>query len=191
MIMEICNFDMSNICLIILFLCVGGYDLLKYITIQTSKKISNYKNMSSIMFRLNNNIHKSNKNKYKIIMLTLFLIFNSTYKSFIYYINSFPINKKSDKLYELTYYIKGNKYIFLIDITKKSENDVLQILDQDLNDCTDDIIPYIGPLGDFHKNEITPKYFNKTKLSFTLSDENTDIGTIEKVFDENDFIKLK
>lgn len=150
----------------ILFTLLGGIS-------STKRYILKINRMNSILYRF------KKTGKHKLLLLTLSLIIKTLYNQIIHSINN-NIVKKSDKLYEIIYYIKGVKYVLCIDFDKKPEDDILQILDHDLNDCTDEIIPYFTPYFDY--NKLTPKYFNKEKLIFTLSND------LEYTFKSNEII---
>jgi len=62
---------------------------------------------------------------------------------------------------------------------------VLQISDQDCNDVTSLVYPWVGPNSDFHKCEYTPEELGYTELTFQLSNGG------EKIFQKSEVMKIK
>jgi len=94
------------------------------------------------------------------------------------------LNKIKKNTYELTYSVNGKifKYRFKIE---KGPSKILQIIDNNNNDVTSEIIPYSGPMNDFHMTNYTPKDFNQIELTFNL------FNGKELTFKENEIIELK
>ena len=94
------------------------------------------------------------------------------------------LNKIKKNTYELSYSVNGKffKYRFKLE---KGPSKVLQIIDNNNNDVTLKIFPYLGPQYDFHQHKYTPKDFNYSELSFNL------FNGKELTFKENEIIELK
>lgn len=78
------------------------------------------------------------------------------------------------------------KYIYLFNKNLRS-NDLIIFKDENEDDITDYIEPYLGPLQDFHGSLLTPKDFNHKKISVFRDGE----INLSKTFEENDPIVFK
>lgn len=137
---------------------VTSYGLIRY---NRFKKLTNFISSTSV---------GSKSKNFKIIWISLVLLVKSLLYTFIHKLNKNVI-KRSDGFYEVSYYIRGLPYKMLIS-SKPSDIDVLQILDENMDDCTDFISQYAGPYNDFHGRTFTPEFFGKKELTFTMSDDN-------------------
>lgn len=106
------------------------------------------------------------KKKSTIIWVSLKLIFQAIYISFIQYMNS-SVKHIDNKTSELTYVINGRIYKMII-IRKRGPSPILQISNNFENDVTDQILPYMGPQYDWHGNKFTPEFFGYSSLTFEL-----------------------
>ena len=70
--------------------------------------------------------------------------------------------------YEINYVIGNKLYKFHTKI-KRGPSTVLQIIDEDYNDVTKLVKPYLGPNRDFHKIQYTPELLNFDELVFQMS----------------------
>lgn len=107
---------------------------------------------------------------------------NTTCKFFYILLLQYMNNtvKKIDKnTYEITYIINGNTYKMIV-VPKKGPSPILQICDHNLNDVTDEILPYLGPERNWHGNKIKLDFFNKESLTFELADGSTKTFTLDK-----------
>lgn len=126
---------------------------------------------------------KFRKISFKSLRIFIKIFFKVIYISLLqkFSKNLIKINKNT---YELSYSVNGKffKYRFKIE---KGPSKILQIIDNNNNDVTSKIFPYLGPQYDFHQNKYTPKDFNHSELTFNLFDGH------ELTFNENDIIELK
>ena len=83
----------------------------------------------------------------------------------------------------LTYYDEGKKYIYLFPVKNKS-NDLIVFKDENNNDITKEIEPYLGPLQNFHGVLLTPKDLNYKKI-FVFRDGDI---CFSKTFGQNDHL---
>ena len=83
----------------------------------------------------------------------------------------------------LTYYDVGKKYIYLFPVKNKS-NDLIVFKDENNNDITKEIEPYLGPLQNFHGVLLTPKDLNYKKI-FVFRDGDI---CFSKTFGQNDHL---
>ena len=92
--------------------------------------------------------------------------------------------KKLDKnKFEITYVING-KMFKMITSPPKGPSLVLQVSDDNQDDITEIVLPYIGPKNNWHNVEFTPSFFESKFLSFELSNGDT------KTFSEDEVIVL-
>jgi hypothetical protein len=79
--------------------------------------------------------------------------------------------KQIDKnLFEVQYIVKGKLYKMIIK-PHKGPCPVLQIVNENLDDVTDLILPYFGPSYNWrHAQEIDLTYFKAKSLTFEFSD---------------------
>jgi hypothetical protein len=52
---------------------------------------------------------------------------------------------------------------------KKGPKNVLQVIDDNNEDITTLIVPYLGPAEDWHSSKFKPSFFNRKTLTFNLS----------------------
>lgn len=116
----------------------------------------------------------------KILYITCSLLLNA-----IYIFLSQKLNKSlihiNNNIYDIQYVVKGQLYKIRFKVPI-SPSLILLITDEDNNDVTNDILPYIGPDNNFHGIKYTPKSFNKKKLIFET------INGDELTFSEDDTI---
>ena len=83
----------------------------------------------------------------------------------------------------ISYVLQGKLYKMIVKI-RKGPSDILLVTDEDSNDITDTILPYLGPQQDWHKREFKPLFWEKKMLNFELASG-------EQIsFSENDVIKI-
>jgi hypothetical protein len=111
----------------------------------------------------------------KISMWMVYLIlYQKIYKN-IEYIQKFE--------YDVHYVYNGQLYkIKILGNSNINKKQVLMITNENSDDITSDILPYMGPKYDFHSIKYTPKNFKIKELTLYLND-----GNIKK-FDENQTI---
>jgi hypothetical protein len=117
---------------------------------------------------LNTLVGTQYKNFFLIFWFSLTMIYKAIYLSFIQYMNN-SVVKLNRKTFELTYTITGKTYKILI-TPDRGPDLILQISDQNYNDVSDKIIPYIGPNYNWHNNKFSPKFFGYESLTFELHD---------------------
>ena len=108
------------------------------------------------------------KKKTTIIWISLKLIWQAIYISFIQYMNN-SVKHIDNKTTELTYVINGKMYKMII-TRKRGPSPILQISNNLQNDVTDQILQYMGPQYDWHGNRFTPEFFGYSSLTFELGD---------------------
>ena len=131
---------------------------------------------------LNNFVSSRYKNRWKIIKISFSIIFKIFYISICQSLNK-CIETKDNGQYVITYVIRGRLYKMIID-SPKGPKKFIQIIDNDDEDITDILEPYIGPNSDFHNKKTTPADFKYKNLTFNMTDGST------LFFEKNDIIKL-
>lgn len=93
-----------------------------------------------------------------------------------YYINqklsSNVVKHTNNKNIEVNYILKGRHYKFITS-NPSGPNKILLITDENDNDLTHMLNPYIGPDYNFHNKKFTPDFWSKKRLSFQMSDGST------------------
>jgi hypothetical protein len=107
------------------------------------------------------------KNKFTIFYVSLTLICKLLWFNIVKKIDTrIEILDKNKYIYN--YMINGKHYKMVLDKRKGPEL-VYIILDENNNDLTNTILPYLGPKNDWHGSKFTPKFFGANILYFELS----------------------
>jgi hypothetical protein len=162
------------------FIAVGAFLFWRtesYLVIKNviATNFNNFKDVKSLVSTSNNK-----KKKYTILWISLKLIFQAIYISFIQYMNT-SVRHIDNKKSELTYVINGRIYKMII-THKRGPSPILQISNNFENDVTNQILPYMGPQYDWHGNTFTPEFFGYSSLTFEFGD-----GT-EYTYQTNDLL---
>lgn len=132
--------------------------------------------------KLNALVAISNKNKLKIILISLKMILQVLYLSFLQYMNS-SIRKINRNTYEISYVVSGKMYKMLV-TPKRGPAPVLQVSDSGDNDVTSEILQYMGPSYNWHGNTVTPKFLGYNTLTFQLSNGEEITFEEDKILDK-------
>lgn len=100
--------------------------------------------------------------------ISIKLIIKTIYLKILQYMNS-TIRQIDRKTYEVSYVIEGKLYKMRV-VPKRGPSPIIQISDEDFNDITYDVLPYMGPNYDWHRNTFKPEFFGRKSLTFSLSD---------------------
>lgn len=112
---------------------------------------------------------KTKLTKLDIVNIACKLILQSIYLKYQQMMNRHVKYIKEKDVYEISYRIKNNLYKFRTK-QKKGPSKILLISDENDDDITEQMIPYLGPQSDFHNIKYTPYDFNKKKLEiYTVS----------------------
>lgn len=150
------------LCIIGLFMCVVY--LLDIHLIVKNELVVKYNKW----IRLNSLVSTNQKTKIAIIIVSLKLIFQAIWISFLQYVNK-TVKKLGKNKYEISYVVEGKLYKLLVTVTR-GPSPVLQVINNSNEDITTKIIPYIGPDYNWHNSQFTPEFFNCDSLSFELAD---------------------
>jgi hypothetical protein len=162
-----------------LFLYFGGPKIVKhkygqvkqlYQLVSTKYKPTETKNYKTIL---------------KIIWYSCVILCQALYINILQYLNN-SVKKLENfsNTYEITYVLSGKTYKLIV-APKKGPKNVLQVIDDNNQDITHIIAPYLGPREDWHLSIFKPSFFNRKSMTFNLS--NSDDIT----FGENEYIYLK
>ena len=113
--------------------------------------------------KLNSFVAKQHKGIFTILWISIMLIFQAMFYTFSQWINKTVV--KHDKFYEVTYFIKGNKYKMRIPSKDVSPSTVFLVSGDNDTDLTDEVEPYFGPYNNFHGIKITPATFNQNTIT--------------------------
>ena len=119
----------------------------------------------------------SNNNKY-VILATLKLFIKSVWHGFLCYMNN-TVSKHDANTNCVNITDNGKMYSFLIK-SKKTPDNILQVIDQEYNDITDKILPFLR----FREAmvNITPKRLGYTELQIlTIDGDPVDIKLDETI----------
>jgi hypothetical protein len=117
---------------------------------------------------LTNLVSKTEKSKHRIFLVSIKLVLHTIYVSFLQYINN-SVRKLDRRTYEISYVIEGRLYRMIVR-PRRGPSPILQIINENDEDLTDRVLPYMGPQYDWHGNSFQPKFFNCKKLTFELAD---------------------
>ncbi len=131
---------------------------------------------------LNNLVSTQYKNDFMIMWISVTILLKVVYYAFLQKINR-TVHRTGMNKYEISYVIHGKVYKMVAKV-RRGPARVLQVIDENDNDVTDLIDPYLGPNGDFHNSCITPNFFSKKILTFNLENGET------KSFGEYEIISL-
>ena len=134
--------------------------------------------------KLNSLVATTETGNFKIVYVSLKLVINACYVSFIQYINNSVKPVKGEKAYELTYVINGRLYKMIVSPTR-GPSPIMKIINDLGEDVTAVVIPYMGPQYDWHYREFTPSFFDYKSLTFELAD-----GT-ERTYEETESFPLQ
>lgn len=131
----------------------------------TSKWVKEKYNKMSSLYQLVSTTHSG---KLNILYVSGAILLKACYYFMLQKINKSVVKVDKNK-YELTYFL-NNKFYKINVYIKKGPKRVIQVYDNDLNDITDIMEPYLGPNEDFHKPTLTPESFNTESVTFNLAD---------------------
>ena len=139
--------------------------------------------------KLNSLVATSETENFKIIYVSLKLIAKASYISFIQYMNNSVTPIQGGKSYEITYVINGKMYKLIVTPTR-GPAPIMQISNDNGEDVTDIVLPYMGPQYDWHYREFAPKFFGYKSLTFELADGSEQTYEDSDSFPvANDFLK--
>lgn len=160
-------------CIFTTFFLFDGYQII------TNTIVFQYKRWR----QLNELVSYQYKNAFSIFWYSFILISKAFYLSFLQYMNN-SIKKIDKNNYEISYLIDGKMYKMIVK-PHKGPACILQVIDENNKDITDEIIPYLGPENDWHGRKFSSKDFKKKSLTFELGNGE------ERTFEEGEILNVK
>lgn len=133
--------------------------------------------------KLNGLVSTRNNNRLNVTWVSVQMIIQACYINFLQYMNS-TIIRVGPNTYEVVYVINGRMYKMIVK-PQRGPPPVLQISNENQEDVTEKVLPYMGPNYNWHGNIFTPKFFDCETLTFELSD-----GT-EHTYDKEAQVKVE
>ena len=160
----------------ILFSTISNYKIYR-------RKLGRLKHLSTLKHTEGDDRIIPVKKRIMIYYTCVIMIFEHLYLTIFQILNK-SIVKISKNTYELTYMLNDNTYKILIKTNIGPQPKIIQALDENDNDITENLRFYFGPTGTFHGIKYTPRDFSIKTLTLNMSD------TRELTFDQNDEIIL-
>jgi hypothetical protein len=146
------------ICVGLLFVFLDGHVITTNIMISKYNKL---KQLTSVVSTQHTNI-------YIIMYVSFCMILKALYINMCQYCNKTVV--KIDKYtYEITYILCGHMYTIRIK-PPRGPKYVMMVIDENGQDVSDMVMPYIGPESNFHGNTFNSISFNRDSLRFELFD---------------------
>lgn len=118
--------------------------------------------------RLTQLVATRESNIVRIYMISMQMVMSNLYLSLIQYMNN-SVKKINSNTYEVSYIVNGHKYKMLVP-HKRGCQYVSRISNENGDDVTDIIRPYMGPKHDWHGNIYKPVDFGSAELIFEFVD---------------------
>jgi hypothetical protein len=147
-------------------LVTGIFIKLDGIKIVKEQSIIKYKKWKA----LNKLVSTTYKNDMEIIWVSIKLCFFALYIELLQYLNK-SVQKVKKNTYDFSYVIEGKLYKYRIKV-KRGPNPILQISNENSEDITEIILPYLGPENNWHGANLTPNILGYKSLIFQLADSN-------------------
>lgn len=140
-----------------LFIRVEGH---KVVGSQLSLRYQRWRSLNSL-------VSTQHKTAWAVFYHSLILLCNVLYKSFLQYMNTTVVKIGRNK-FKVTYVVSGKMYTMLV-TPIRGPPPILQIINDNAEDVTDDVLPYMGPRYDWHGSDFDfSTTFNSTELTFNL-----------------------
>jgi hypothetical protein len=119
----------------------------------------------------------------KILWVMFVIICKTIYINVCQKLNK-SIRRIDKNTYEISYVVNGILYKMIVKPTKGPKC-IIEAVDENDNDITQEFMSYFGPMENFHGNHTTPRFFSKQKITLSL------ITGDELTFDENEIMQFK
>lgn len=117
---------------------------------------------------LNRLVKSQYKNFFMIMYISFVIIAKMYWLQFLQWLNNSIVPLGKDR-FALSYVINNRTYTILV-YKRKGPRRVMIIYDEQENDVTELILPYLGPNEDFHQDKFTPAFWHRDKLIFEIAD---------------------
>lgn len=124
-----------------------------------------FKNLNSLVASTPQGQYQS---KTMVIIVSTKMLIQAFYLALVQYMNN-SVRKLDRNVYEVSYVINGRMYKMLV-TPQRGPAPVLQISNDEDEDVTEQVLPYMGPQYDWHNNRIAPEFFGCKSLTFELAD---------------------
>ena len=120
---------------------------------------------------LNNLVSTQHRTALSIFSHSLRLLCRVFYISLLQYLNSSVIRLGTNQ-YIITYVVNGKLYRLLVK-PKRGPSPVIQVINEEQEDVTSEVLPYMGPCYNWHNNDMKfNSFFNSETLTFNMSSGN-------------------
>lgn len=141
---------------------VGSFFFLEGHKIVTTSVDNNYRRWK----QLNGLISSQYNNVFYLVWCGLVLASKAMYLSALQYFNN-SVKRINKNTYEISYLVNGRVYKMLV-TPIRGPSRVLQVSDENNEDITDLVVPFLGPRNDWHGRKFTSKDFKRKTLTFEL-----------------------
>jgi hypothetical protein len=139
---------------------VGAVALAKYMNIP-NKCVEKYHK-----FRKLNNLVSMEYDGWEIYWVSSKIVAKSMYLDLCQTLNQ-SVRKIGKNKFEVTYILNEQEYKFIIEGRRGPKN-ILAVRDENDNDVTEKMMPYLGPKQNWHGRKFTPNNFGHERLTFEL-----------------------
>ena len=120
------------------------------------------------------------KNACKIIWISLVMVAKMYWIQFLHWANS-SVEHLDKKTAIISYVLNGKLYRIVVH-QRRGPCSVLLVTDENGEDVSDIVLPFLGPNDDWHKKDFTPNFWQKESLNFELaSGEQMSFSKDEKI----------
>jgi hypothetical protein len=118
--------------------------------------------------RLNNLVSTRHQTAWAVFYHSLCLLCNLFYLSFLQYMNSAIISLDRNR-FLVSYVVRGKVYRMIVR-PMRGPSPVIQVISDDQQDVTSEVLPYLGPQYDWHGTAVNfESTFKSKRLTFNLS----------------------
>ena len=157
---------------------VGSFLFMEGHKIVTTSVVTNYRRLKQLF----NLVSPQYNNIFSVVWCSLVLIGKALYLSALQYFNN-SVKRINKNTYEISYLVNGKTFKMLV-TPIKGPSRVLQVSDENKEDVTELVLPFLGPRNDWHGRTFTSKDFKRKTLTFELGDGE------EKTFEEEEALSV-
>lgn len=145
---------------IVMFLKLDGHNIL---SCEVTYRYQRWKELKSA-------VATQHKTALTIFYHSFVIVCRLLYLSFIQYMNNSVVKVGRNK-YIVRYLVAGKCYTMMVKV-KRGPSPVIQVIDDNEEDVTDTILPYMGPAYNWHGSEFEfSSITNSESLTFNLADK--------------------
>ena len=139
-----------------MFLKLDGINIFREYVIEKKDKL----------YSLYDLVATRHKSRSMIIFISTKMLAQAFYQNLLHYLDNSLVKVDKNK-YELKYVINGKLYKKIIK-PDRGPIPVVSVTNENDDDVTEEILPYMGPNNNFHNEKFTPKFFGHNKLIFEM-----------------------